>query len=201
MEQGGKVKRKSSVKRDTNETKISLSLNIDGSGKYEIDTGIPFFDHMLNLFSKHGLFDIKLKTKGDTCVDFHHTVEDTGIVMGKAFKEALGDFSGIKRYGCFSAPMDETLVDTAIDISGRPFLVFKVKMPKEKAGDFDSELVESFFKAFSDNLGCNLHINLRYGENLHHIIEAVFKSFAKAMDTATFVEARHSGILSTKGIL
>jgi len=195
------MKRKSSIKRKTSETDISVTLTLDGTGKYEIDTGIPFFDHMLNLFAKHGLFDIKLKAKGDTCVDFHHTVEDTGIVIGKAFKEALGDFSGIKRYGTFTAPMDETLVDTAIDISGRPFFVFKVKMPKEKSGDFDSELVESFFKAFSDNLGCNLHINLRYGKNIHHIIEAIFKSFAKTLDIATSIEVRHHGILSTKGVL
>lgn len=188
-------------KRTTKETDIYVKLNIDGSGQYNISTGIPFFNHMLELFTKHGLFDLEIKAKGDTEVDLHHTVEDVGIVLGEVFKEALGDKKGIRRYGSFTLPMDEATATTSIDISGRPFFAFRSNMKKEKTGNFDSELVEEFFKAFATHAMLTLHIHQEYGTNLHHQIEAIFKSFARALDHATQLDARRQDIPSTKGVI
>ena len=193
--------RSATVKRKTKETDISLIFNIDGTGNGEIETGIGFFDHMLEGFTKHGFFDMKLKAKGDLPVDGHHTVEDTGIVLGQAIKEALGDKSGIKRYGSFILPMDETLVLCAVDLSGRPYFSFDCTFPTQKVGDFDLELIREFFYAISYMAGINLHIKLLDGTNSHHIAEAVFKAFAKALDEATSKDERIAGVLSTKGTL
>lgn len=195
------MSRTSQIERNTKETNISISLNIDGTGTYEIDTTIPFFDHMLSLMSKHGLFDLKIEASGDTEVDFHHTVEDVGICLGMAIKDALKDKKGMKRYGTATVPMDEALATVSLDISARPELVFKVETPKTKIGDFDTELVKEFFKALSNHGGITLHINLHYGSNLHHIIEAIFKAFAQALDQATSIDPRITDILSTKGEL
>ena len=193
--------RKAVKTRKTTETEIELSLNIDGSGQYKINTGVPFFDHMLELFAKHGFFDLKIEAKGDTEIDFHHTVEDVGIVLGQAFREALGEMRGIVRYGSAATPMDEAIAATSVDISGRPALVFKNKFDKEKTGGFDAELVEEFFKAFVNNAMIALHISQEEGTNLHHKIEAVFKSFACALDEATKLDPRQKSIPSTKGTL
>ncbi len=193
--------RRAKVERKTTETDIKLSLNIDGAGKYKIDSSVGFLDHMLSLMARHGHFDLTVQAKGDTHVDYHHTVEDVGIVLGQAFRQALGDMKGIARYGFARVPMDEALAETVVDISGRPGLVYNVKLPKGKVGDFDVELVYDFFKAFSDHAGTTAHINVPYGINLHHIIEAVFKSFGRAMDNATALDARTRGIPSTKGKL
>ncbi len=193
--------RKAERTRKTNETEIKLNLNIDGNGQYKIKTGIPFFDHMLELFAKHGFFDLQIEAKGDTEVDFHHTVEDVGIVLGQAFREALGDMKGIVRYGNATIPMDEAIAITSIDISGRPALVFKNKFDKEKTGGFDAELVEEFLKAFVNNAMIALHIDQKEGTNLHHKIEAVFKSLARALDEATKIDPRQKSVPSTKGVL
>ena len=193
--------RKAKVTRSTSETDIEVALGIDGSGKYKIVSGVPFLDHMLSLMSKHGLFDIELKGKGDIDVDFHHTVEDVGICLGEAFKKALGGKKGIKRYGDAKVPMIDALASVTLDISGRANLVYRVGKSKEKVGEFDTELVEEFFRAFSTNLGVDLHINAFYGDNTHHIIEAVFKAFGRAMDQATSIDERIKGVLSTKGKL
>ncbi len=193
--------RAATLERITNETRIRLELNVDGSGKGAICTSVPFLDHMLNLFARHGLFDLKVEASGDIDIDFHHTVEDIGIVLGDAFKQALGDKKGIRRYGQASVPMDETLASVSIDISGRPYLVYNVRLPKVKIGDFDVELAREFFQAFVNNAGLNLHINVMYGENVHHIIEACFKAFARAMDVATQTDPRVEGVMSTKGVL
>jgi len=189
------------LERVTNETRIRLELNVDGSGNGVICTSVPFLDHMLNLFARHGLFDLKVEASGDIDIDFHHTVEDIGIVLGDAFKQALGDKKGIRRYGQASVPMDETLASVSIDISGRPYLVYNVRLPKVKIGDFDVELAREFFQAFVNNAGLNLHINVMYGENVHHIIEACFKAVARAMDVATQLDPRVEGVMSTKGVL
>lgn len=189
------------IERITNETKINLSLDIDGAGVAKISTSVPFLDHMLNLFARHGLFNIEVEAKGDIDIDFHHTVEDIGIVLGEAFKRALGDKKGIRRYGQASVPMDETLAAVSVDISGRPYLVYHVNLPKIKIGEFDVELAREFFQAFVNNSGLNLHINVMYGDNVHHIIEACFKAFARAMDSATQMDQRVIGVMSTKGIL
>ncbi len=186
--------------RKTKETEIDLSLKINGNGSSVISTGIPFFDHMLTLFSKHSFIDLKIKAVGDVDVDFHHTVEDVGITLGAGLKEAIADGRSIKRYGCFTLPMDEALCEVAIDISGRPNLIFNVNLPQGKVGDFDTELVESFFKGLVDHSFITLHINLRYGKNLHHCIEAIFKCFAKALSMALEKEERYQ-VPSTKGVI
>lgn len=195
------MSRSSVIERITKETRIKLSLEIDGTGEAKICTSVPFLDHMLNLFSRHGLFDLTVEACGDIDIDFHHTVEDIGIVLGEAFKQALGDKKGIRRYGQASIPMDETLASVAADISGRPYLVYHVSLPKVKIGEFDVELAKEFFQAFVNNCGLNLHINVMYGDNVHHIIEACFKAFARAMDAATQLDPRVVGVMSTKGVL
>ncbi len=195
------MKRTARIKRDTLETKIELDLNIDGLGTYDIKTSIPFFDHMLSSTARHGYFDTEIKARGDTEVDFHHTVEDVGICMGQGFKEALGDKSGINRFGGATIPMNEALVSVFLDISNRPYLVYKVPLTKEKVGKFDVELVKEFFQAFTAHCGVTLHINLIHGDNAHHIIEAIFKAFGRALDEATMPAGREGGIASTKGVL
>lgn len=191
--------RKAKVERKTLETGVDLELVVDGSGEHDISTGIPFFDHMLTHIARHGFFDLKVSATGDTEVDFHHSVEDIGICLGQAFKIALDGYKGIVRYGNALVPMDEALVSVAMDIGGRPHLVFNAKIERAKVGDFDTELVEEFLKAFSNHLGCNLHVNVMYGSNTHHIIEAIFKALAKALDIATKKDERVKGVLSTKG--
>lgn len=193
--------RAAAIERVTKETRIKLSLNVDGKGDAKICTSVPFLDHMLNLFARHGLFDLEVEASGDIDIDFHHTVEDIGIVLGEAFKQALGDKNGIRRYGQATVPMDETLASVAIDISGRPYLVYHVTLPKIKIGEFDVELAREFFQAFVNHCGLNLHINVMYGENVHHIIEACFKAVARAMDVATQRDPRVEGVMSTKGVL
>ena len=195
------MSRKASIERITRETSIRLELEIDGSGEAKICTSVPFLDHMLALFSRHGLFDLRVEAKGDIDIDCHHTVEDIGIVLGQAFREALGDKKGIRRYGQASVPMDETLASVAVDLSGRPCMVYHVNLPKVKIGDFDVELAREFFQAFTNNVGANLHINVMYGENVHHILEACFKGLARALDLATQVDPRIEGVMSTKGKL
>jgi imidazoleglycerol-phosphate dehydratase len=195
------MSRSATIERITKETRIKLSLTVDGSGNAAICTSVPFLDHMLNLFARHGLFDLDVEANGDIDIDFHHTVEDIGIVLGEAFKQALGDKKGIRRYGQASVPMDETLASVAVDISGRPYLVYHVNLPKVKIGEFDVELAREFFQAFVNHCGLNLHINVMYGENVHHIIEACFKAFARALDTASQFDSRVEGVMSTKGVL
>lgn len=195
------MQRTSKVIRTTKETDIKLELNLDGDGICAIDTGIGFFDHMLNSFVRHGFFDMNLKVTGDLHVDGHHTVEDTGIVLGQAIKEALADKIGIKRYGSTMLPMDETLVLCAIDLSGRPYLVFDAEFTCERVGTLDTELVKEFFYALSYSAGMNLHIKLIHGSNNHHIIEAMFKAFAKVLDEATTQDPRIKQVLSTKGLM
>lgn len=187
------------VDRVTKETNIHMELNLDGSGKAEIETGVGFFNHMLDSFTRHGFFDMKLSVQGDLFVDSHHTVEDTGIVLGQAIKNALGDKKGIKRYGSFILPMDETLVLCAIDLSGRPYLSFDMDFTVEKVGYMETELVKEFFYAISYAAGMNLHIKKLSGDNNHHLIEAAFKAFAKALDEACSYDERIQGVLSTKG--
>ena len=193
--------RTSNIDRKTNETDISLSLNLDGEGKRSVSTGIGFFDHMLDLFAKHALFDLEIKATGDTNVDFHHTVEDVGICMGLAVKEALGEKAGIVRFSNVSVPMQESLANVALDISGRSALVFNAKLESKKIGDFDSELIKEFLEAFTVNAGLNLHVDVPYGENAHHIAEAIFKGIAKALDRATRIDERTDEVPSTKGVL
>lgn len=190
-----------SISRETAETKIELDLNIDGSGSSDIQTGIGFFDHMLTLLTKHGLFDLKVRCDGDLEVDQHHSVEDVGIALGQAFHEAIGTKEGINRYASVTIPMDEALTNVSLDISGRAYLVYNVEGLKDKVGNFDTELVEEFFQAFSSNAKINLHINLLYGRNTHHMIEAIFKGFGRALDEATLKSKRIKGIPSTKGVL
>ncbi|MBH1941447.1 imidazoleglycerol-phosphate dehydratase HisB [Mobilitalea sibirica] len=187
------------INRKTKETDINLELDIDGCGKTQIETGIGFFNHMLDSFARHGFFDLKLNVKGDLYVDAHHTIEDTGIVLGQAIKNALGSKQGIKRYGSFILPMDEALVLCAIDLSGRPFLSYELDFTVDKIGYMDTELVREFFYAVSYNAGMNLHIKMLSGSNNHHIAEAAFKAFAKALDEASILDTRIQGVLSTKG--
>jgi len=189
------------VERKTKETDIKMKLGIDGSGKSNIDTGIGFFDHMLDGFTRHGFFDLDLKVKGDLLVDCHHTIEDTGIVLGQAIKEAIGDKAGIKRYGSCILPMDETLVLCAIDLSGRPYLSFDGEFTVDRVGYMDTEMVKEFFYAISYSTGMNLHIKVLSGSNNHHIMEAMFKAFARALDEACTYDSRIDGVLSTKGSL
>ena len=194
--------RKAMLKRKTKETNISLDLNLDGRGSYSINTCIPFLDHMLSLMCKHGFFDIKLKAKGDIDIDNHHTVEDIGIVLGKALKQALGDMKGINRYGQASVPMDEALASVSLDISGRPYFVYKVEFPKKsKLKDFDPDLIEDFLQAFVSSSSITLHINALYGRNIHHIIEAIFKGLGRALREAVTINPKVKGIPSTKGKL
>ena len=189
------------VDRTTKETDIHITLNIDGSGKSDIQTGIGFFDHMLEGFSKHGFFDLFCQVKGDLYVDGHHTVEDTGIVLGQAIKEAVGDKKGIRRYGYFILPMDETLALCAVDLCGRPYLRFECDFPVERVGSLDTELIKEFFYAVSYSAGMNLHIKMLSEGNAHHMIEAMFKAFAKALDMACSRDERINDVLSTKGAL
>ena len=194
--------RKSEINRKTAETDISLKLDIDGMGENKIDTGCGFLDHMLTLFSRHGGFDLELKCVGDTNVDYHHTVEDIGIVLGKALHEALGEMRGIKRYGSFILPMDESLILSAVDISGRSYLGFRLNIPTQRVGDFDTELVREFFEAFVRNANITLHISQLEGYNSHHIIEGAFKSVARSLKEAVAIEERFKNqIPSTKGVL
>ena len=195
------MNRVAEVKRTTKETDISLSLNLDGNGTSEIDTGIGFFDHMLDGFARHGLFDLKVEVKGDLIVDCHHSIEDTGIVLGEAIKKAVGDKKGMKRFGSCILPMDETLVLCAIDISGRPYLSFDGEFTTDRVGYMDTEMVKEFFYAISYAAGMNLHLKVLSGGNNHHMIEAMFKAFAKALDDATRIDPRITSILSTKGSL
>lgn len=193
--------RTSDVSRKTKETDISLHFAIDGEGTSSVHTGIGFFDHMLDGFARHGLFDLKVNVTGDLAVDCHHTIEDTGIVLGTAIREAVGDKKGIRRYGSCILPMDETLVLCAVDLSGRPYLVFDGEFTTDRVGYMDTEMVKEFFYAISYTAGMNLHIKVLSGGNNHHMIEAMFKAFAKALDQATMLDPRITDILSTKGSL
>lgn len=193
--------RSAEISRKTRETDIQLSLLLDGTGKSSIQTGIGFFDHMLEGLARHGFFDLSCTVKGDLCVDGHHTVEDTGIVLGQAIRQALGDKQGIRRYGYFILPMDDALALCAVDLCGRPYLNFECSFPSERVGALDTELVREFFYAVSYSAGMNLHMKLLAGENTHHMIEALFKAFAKALDDAVSFDQRISGVLSTKGSL
>lgn len=193
--------RRACCKRETKETQIEITLDIDGTGKYNVHTGIGFFDHMLEGFSRHGLFDLDIQVHGDIEVDAHHTVEDTGIVLGQAFKEALGNKEGIARFGYFILPMDDALVLASLDISGRMYFDFEVELPAERLGTMETETVREFFMGFASGLGMNLHIRQMAGMNTHHIVEAMFKAVAKAMDQAVRVDERIQGVLSTKGTL
>ena len=195
------MSRHAKLTRKTSETQIELELELDGTGTADIRTGVGFLDHMLELFTKHGVFDLKIRATGDLHVDAHHTVEDTGICLGLAIKEALGNKQGIRRYGHFTLPMDETLVTTAVDFSGRYALVYNAPTPTEKIGDFDTELLEDFWQAVAANALCNLHVVLHHGRNSHHIAEAVFKSGARAMRMAVENDPRMPGVPSTKGTL
>jgi imidazoleglycerol-phosphate dehydratase len=188
------------IARKTAETDITLTLTVDGQGKSNISTGVPFFDHMLTLFAKHGLFDLDVAAKGDVDVDYHHTVEDVGLVLGEAFKQALGDKLGIRRYGFFILPMDESLARVVVDIGGRPHLVYEAESPTMFVRDFNIVLVKEFARAFSNALGANLHVKLEYGEEPHHVAEAIFKCLARALDVATQIDSRAATLLpSTKG--
>ena len=189
------------INRSTKETAVKVNLVLDGTGEQQIATGVPFFDHMLTQIARHGFFDLTIAAKGDLEVDAHHTVEDVGICLGEAFKQALGDKTGIRRYGRGTMPMHEALAAVVLDFSGRPFLVWHVDLPKVQVGSFDLELVEEFFTAFCNHAGANVHVNLAYGDNLHHIVEAVFKAFARALDEATQIDPRVQGVLSSKGAL
>tara|TARA_Y100001934_G_scaffold43764_1_gene52794 strand:- start:1301 stop:1903 length:603 start_codon:yes stop_codon:yes gene_type:complete len=190
------------VNRDTKETQITINLSLDGTGKGEVSTGIPFLDHMLTLFSRHGFFDLSIKAEGDIQIDYHHLVEDMGISLGQAVRDALGDKAGIRRYGFFVLPMDETLVTVALDLSNRGFLVYDADPSITLVRDFNIQLFKEFFQAFANEVACNLHVRLEHGEEPHHVAEAIFKAFAKALDIATQIEPRLDGeIPSTKGTL
>ncbi len=195
------MERVAECRRCTKETEISVKLNLDGTGKFSIDTGVGFFDHMLEGFAKHGFFDLEIQVKGDVHVDAHHTVEDTGIVLGQAFARALGDKEGISRFGYFILPMDDALVLAALDISGRTYFAYEAELPAGKLGTMETETVREFFMGFASGLGMNLHIRQLAGINTHHIVEAMFKAVAKAMDLAVKKDERIEGVLSTKGTL
>jgi imidazoleglycerol-phosphate dehydratase len=196
------TKRKAEIVRETRETRIKVSVDVDGSGKSAISTGIGFFDHMLEAFAKHSAMDVNVEAKGDLHIDQHHTMEDVGIVLGQAFKEAVGGYSGVIRFGHAYVPMDETLVRSSVDLCNRPYLVWKVSFPRDKVGQVDTELFKEFFHAFAMNSGACVHIELLYGENSHHIAEASFKSLARALRTAAAVDVRLKGqVASTKGSL
>ena len=194
--------RKASISRKTNETDVNISLNLDGVGQYDIETGVGFFDHMLEQLSRHSLIDLSIKVKGDLHIDQHHTVEDTGIALGQALADALGDKKGITRYGACDLPMDETLSRVALDLSGRPYLIWNVSFSRDKIGDMDVELFREWFQAFSQHGGITLHVNNEYGENNHHIIESCFKALATALRTAVSIDKEQADrIPSTKGAL
>jgi imidazoleglycerol-phosphate dehydratase len=194
--------RKASIQRNTKETQIRIGLDLDGQGRYQIRTPLPFLDHMLSVMAKHGLLDLTVRANGDTEVDLHHTVEDLGIVLGEALKKALGQKMGIQRFGSATVPLDDALAWVSLDLSGRPYLVYKVDLPpKRKIKDFDPYLIEHFFEALATHCGMTLHINVPYGKNPHHILEAIFKAFGKALEGATRINARMKGIPSTKGKL
>lgn len=195
------MERKAEINRKTAETNIQISLNLDGNGAGNISTGIGFFDHMLTLFTRHGLLNLHVAAEGDLEVDAHHTVEDVGIVLGQAIKEALGDKKSIRRYGTAYVPMDETLALVSLDISGRPFLVFDAKFTTEMTGQMETQLFEEFFRALAFNAGITLHIKVLYGSNSHHMAEAVFKAFGRALDEAARLDERIEGVMSTKGSL
>lgn len=195
------AERRAGVTRKTKETDIRLDLNLDGSGVYEVSTQIPFFDHMLESFAKHGLFDLRLKAEGDIAVDFHHTVEDVGIALGQSFREALGNASGIRRYGSFVLPMAEAKVEVAIDVSNRPFVVYNVELENRMVRDFDISLVEDFFLAFAQHAGLDFHVNRNYGESPHHVAEAIFKGAARALRIAVEIDPRQQGLPTVKGAL
>ncbi|MFA5073407.1 MAG: imidazoleglycerol-phosphate dehydratase HisB [Nitrospirota bacterium] len=192
--------RQATIERKTKETAITISLNLDGTGVYDIQTGVPFMDHMFSHVAKHGFFDLTIKGSGDTEIDDHHTVEDLGIVFGQALKQALGASKGIKRYGEATVPMDETLVQVVLDLSGRTYLAYQVELPKKyKLKDFDPGLAEDFFRSVANHAGMNLHIRLLYGRDVHHMLEGIFKAFGRALDQATTIDTRITGVLSTKG--
>jgi len=193
--------RTATIRRTTTETDIEIVLAIDGKGEYDIETGIGFLDHMLSLMTRHGLFDISIKAKGDLKVDFHHTVEDVGLCLGKAFDEALGAKEGIVRYGSARVPMNEALAQVDVDISSRPFLVYNVELPADKVGDFDAELAREFLHALANSAGLTLHVNLVYGENVHHCIEAIFKALGRALARGARLGEKIDGVMSTKGQL
>lgn len=193
--------RRAELDRSTKETRIKVAWNLDGEGNADVETGVGFFDHMLTHIARHGLFDLEVKAEGDLEIDAHHTVEDVGICLGKVFAKALGEPAGIRRYGHAVVPMDEALAEVAIDVSGRPFLVFEAELEKGRVGEFDSELTEEFFRAFAVNSRTTLHIVLRYGQNTHHCIEGIFKAFARALDNAVTADPRVTGVPSTKGML
>ena len=194
-------KRSAKVTRVTKETDVKLELTIEGEGKCSVSTGIPFMDHMLTLMAAHGFFDLALNAKGDIEIDDHHTIEDIGIVLGETFNKALGDRKGVKRYGRGLVPMDEALASVVIDFSNRPFLVYHVDFKRQMTGRFDAQLVQEFLRAFVNRSGATLHVNLMYGNNTHHIIEAIFKAFGQALDEATMLDSRITEVRSTKGIL
>jgi imidazoleglycerol-phosphate dehydratase len=193
--------RRSSLERITKETQIQLELDLDGRGEYDIETGIPFFTHMLESFAKHAALDLRLCAKGDLAVDLHHTVEDVGIALGAALREALGDGVGIRRFGFFVLPMAEARVDVSLDLSNRPYLVYRVDLANERVADFDTSLVEDFLYAFSQNAGIDLHVELRYGRSPHHVVEAIFKGLARALRVALEPDPRLTGVPSVKGSL
>lgn len=193
--------RKATINRETKETQITVSIDLDGSGTSEVDTGIPFLDHMLTLFSRHGYFDLNVTATGDLEIDEHHTMEDLGIVLGRAIKEALGDCKGIRRYGFFFLPMDETLTRVALDLSGRPCLIWKVNSPATHVNGIDVRLFREFFQALTNSLALNLHIDLIRGEEVHHVYESIFKGFSRALDAAIQDEPRETSVPSTKGVL
>jgi len=193
--------RSAKTERNTKETRIAAEIELDGGGAAEVETGIPFFNHMLEIFTRHSLFDLKLRAKGDIEVDYHHTVEDVGLTIGQAIKEALGDKQGISRFGEATVPLDEALANVVVDLSGRPYLAYNVKIRTGRVGDFDTDLPHEFFQALANQLGMNLHINVTSGDNPHHIIEACFKAAARALGQATRMDPRIKGVLSTKGSL
>ena len=197
----GEGERAASVKRQTKESDVRVEINLDGTGDYEISTGIPFLDHMLQSFARHGLFDLRVVAKGDLAVDTHHTVEDVGITLGQGFREALGSAEGIRRYGSSVLPMSEAKVEVSVDVSNRPYLVYRVELTNDRIGSFDASLTEDFFYAFSQNAGLDLHVELRYGKNPHHIIEACFKGLARALRTAVERDPRVKGLPTVKGAL
>ena len=193
--------RVASLTRKTKETDIRVDLNLDGSGQYEVETGIPFFDHMLESFAKHGLFDLRLQAKGDVEVDFHHTVEDVGLALGEAFRDALGVAEGIRRYGFFVLPMAEAKVEVAVDVSNRPFVIYRVELENRLIRDFDASLSEDFVRAFAQTAGLDLHVVRQYGESPHHVVEALFKGLARALRVAVEIDPRVQGLPTVKGAL
>lgn len=201
MAQADVRERRAAQTRKTRETEIQIELSLDGTGQYEIATGIPFFDHMLESFTKHGAFDLRLRAQGDLAVDFHHTVEDVGIALGQALREALGDARGIRRYGFFVLPMAESRVDVSLDVSNRPYLVYRVEVANDRIREFDVSLVEDFLYAFSQNAGIDLHVELRYGKSPHHVVEAIFKGLARALRAAVELDPRITDVPSVKGML